>query len=118
MAFLERQLHIKQSQIPEAGKGLFTKEVIAKGTPIVEYKGKICKWKEVPVRKVINCYVYYINRNCVIDSLHYKKALARYANDANGLNKVKGLKNNSRFVIDNGRVFIVAKNILQLARKY
>jgi SET domain-containing protein len=38
----------------------------------------------------------------------YKKALARYANDAKGITKVKGLTNNSRYVKDNGRVFIVA----------
>ncbi|MDZ7649405.1 MAG: hypothetical protein U5K54_20855 [Cytophagales bacterium] len=33
--------------MPGAGKGLFTKVSILKGTRIVEYKGKIVTWKEV-----------------------------------------------------------------------
>ena len=109
MAILEKQLFIKRSQIPKAGKGLFTKQPIAKGAYIVEYKGKVCGWKDIPVKKAINTYVYYINRNHVIDALPYKKALARYANDANGFNKVKGLVNNCRFKVEDGRVFITAK---------
>jgi uncharacterized protein len=38
MALLEKQLFIKISIIPGAGKGLFTRKPIAKGTRIVEYK--------------------------------------------------------------------------------
>ncbi len=108
MALLERQLYIKRSQIPGAGKGLFTKQFIAKRTRIVEYKGKVSAWKDVPDRKVYNGYIYYINRNHVIDAMLYKKALARYANDAKGIKKVKGLTNNSRYIKDNGRVYIIA----------
>ncbi len=109
MALLEKQLFIKRSQIPKAGKGLFTKEPISKGSYIVEYKGKVCAWKDIPVKRNINTYVYYINRNHVIDALPNKKALARYANDANGVNKVERLVNNSRFIVEDGRVFIIAK---------
>src|SRR5690606_2925408 len=47
MALLEKQLFVKKSTIPNAGKGLFTKKAIAKGTRIVEYKGKISAWKDV-----------------------------------------------------------------------
>ncbi len=108
MALLEKQQFIKRSQIQGAGKGLFTKKSIAKGTRIVEYKGRVSAWNEVPGRKVYNGYIYYINRYHVIDAMLYKKALARYANDAKGITKVKGLTNNSRYVKDNGRVFIVA----------
>lgn len=108
MALLEKQLQVKRSQVPGAGKGLFTKQFIAKGSRIVEYKGKVSAWKEVPDRKVYNGYIYYINRYHVIDAMLYKKALARYANDAKGITKVKGLTNNSRYVQDNGRVYIVA----------
>ncbi|MEO9020503.1 MAG: SET domain-containing protein-lysine N-methyltransferase [Ginsengibacter sp.] len=112
MALLEKTLCIKRSKIPRAGEGLFTKQFIPKGTLIVEYKGRAKKWKEVLEGKVFNGYVYYINRNHVIDAMTFKKALARFANDAKGLTKVKGLSNNSIYVVQKYKVFIrAAKNI-------
>lgn len=108
MLLLEKQLFIKQSNISRAGKGLFTKQYIAKGTRIIEYKGRVTTWKEILENKAFNPYVYYINKNHVIDAKPYIKALARYANDARGLNKVKALVNNSKFVKEEGRVFIDA----------
>ena len=104
MTIDEKQLVIKRSTIPGSGKGLFTKTKISKGTRIVEYKGKITSWKDVKYSK--NNYIYYVNRNHVIDAEKNKKALARYANDARGLKKIKGLTNNSKFVKDGLRVFI------------
>ena len=47
MPLLEKQLVVKRSTLKGAGKGLFTKIDIIKDTKIVEYKGKITKWKEV-----------------------------------------------------------------------
>ena len=98
MALLEKHLYVKKSNIPEANKGLFTRTFMPRGTLLVEYKGRITTWKEVLNGKVFNAYVFYINRNHVIDCMTYKKALARFANDANGLNKIENLKNNSRFI--------------------
>jgi SET domain-containing protein len=109
MALLEKQLQIKKSTLPEAGKGLFTKKPISKGTRIVEYKGKITTWKEVQHDNGTNGYIYYIKRDHVIDARKHKKALGRYANDARGLKKVKGLANNSAYVEDDFRVYIEAK---------
>jgi len=43
MALLKKQLYIKKSGIPNAGKGLFTKKPIPKGTGIIEYTGKRTK---------------------------------------------------------------------------
>ena len=40
MALLEKHLFVKESTIPGAGKGLFTKVDIAKGSRVVEYKGR------------------------------------------------------------------------------
>ena len=112
MALLEKHLYVKRSNIPKAGKGLFTRQFIAKGTVIVEYKGRITTWKEVLNGKVFNGYVFYLNRGHVIDCMPYKKALARFANDANGLNKIKNLKNNSKFIIQQNKVYIqVVKDI-------
>lgn len=108
MAFLQKQLHTKRSQISGAGKGLFTKQFIAKGTRIIEYRGKITTWKNIIAGKTFNGYVFYINRNYVIDAMTYKKALARYANDASGLNRVKGVVNNTQYVPEGKRVYIDA----------
>ena len=108
MALLEKQLVIKRSTLTGAGKGLFTKKPIAKGTRIVEYKGKITTWKDVNDDNGKNGYIYYISRNHVIDAKPLSKTLGRYANDANGLKKLKLVKNNARYVVDNLRVYIEA----------
>lgn len=108
MIFPEKYLRIKKSLLPKAGKGLFTTHPIRKGTRIVEYKGKITTWKEIG-EDPDNPYIFYVKRNHVIDALPYKKAKARYANDARGLKKVKGLTNNAIYVEDGVRVFIEAK---------
>lgn len=108
MAFLEKQLYVKTSTLPNAGKGLFTKKFIPKGTRIVEYKGRTRSWKEVQKDEDESPYIYYVKRNFVIDALNDKKALARYANDARGLQRVKELNNNAEYVEEGVRVFIEA----------
>lgn len=108
MALLEKQLMVKKSTIPGAGKGLFTKKPIVKGTRIVEYKGKASTWKEVNHDEGNNGYIYYVSRHFVLDAQHDKTALARYANDARGIGRVKGISNNSHYVTEGNRVFIEA----------
>ncbi|HEX8356334.1 MAG TPA: SET domain-containing protein-lysine N-methyltransferase [Segetibacter sp.] len=107
MALLEKHLEVKESNIPGAGSGLFTREFIAKGTRIVEYKGKIRTWKEVQYDDG-NLYIFYVTRNHVIDGGNYKRSIARYINDAKGLTKIKGLTNNAEFVRDGLRIFVDA----------
>ena len=109
MALLEKQLVVKRSSISGAGKGLFTKKLIPKGTKIVEYKGRITSWKDADHRNGANGYIYYVKRYHVIDALPHKTALARYANDARGILKIKGLTNNSEYVEEGLRVYIVSK---------
>lgn len=112
MALLEKNLYVKKSTLPGAGKGLFTKVDIPKGKKIVEYKGKRTLWKSVKDDDGKNGYIFYINRNCVIDALPHKEALGRYANDALGLVRMDGVRNNSEYVVEGKRCFIVArKNI-------
>ena len=106
MAFLENQLLIKKSRLPGAGKGLFTKKFISKGSLITEYKGKITTWKEVRHDNGTNGYIYYVKRNHVIDAAPYKKGFARYANDARGMIRVKGLTNNAAY-IEQGLMVII-----------
>jgi uncharacterized protein len=109
MALLEKQLFVKRSTIPDSGKGLFTKKFIPKGTKIVEYKGRISTWAEVKDEDGKNGYIFYVNRNHVIDGKPYMSALARYANDARGLVKIKGLTNNCDYVIDGKKAYIESK---------
>ncbi|MFZ6010551.1 MAG: SET domain-containing protein [Bacteroidota bacterium] len=109
MALLEKQLFVKKSTLPNAGMGLFTKKLIPKGTRIVEYKGRISTWKDVKDEDGKNGYIFYVNRNHVIDALPYKKALARYANDARGLVKIKGVINNSDYITDGVKAYIESK---------
>lgn len=111
MALLEKHLFVEESTIPGAGKGLFTSIDIPKGTRIVEYKGRRTTWKDVK-NDSTNYYIYTINRNNVIDAQKTLSALARYANDARGLTRVKGLTNNCVYVNDDGRAYIESvKNI-------
>jgi SET domain-containing protein len=109
MVLLEDQLVVKRSTLPDAGKGLFTKKFIPKGAKIVEYKGKISRWRDVDHKNGENGYIYYINRNHVINAGNYKKQFARYANDARGLQKVKGIINNAEYAEDGLHVYIRAK---------
>jgi hypothetical protein len=113
MAFMEKNLLVKKSTIPGAGKGLFTNKFIAKGRRIAEYKGKVSVWKEVDHHNGLNAYIYYVNRNHVIDASKNKSNLARYANDAKGCEKGSKLTNNCIYVIDGLRVFLEAKKDIE-----
>jgi len=107
MALLEKYLVVKDSTIPGAGLGLFTTIDIEKGARIVEYKGRITVWKEVK-NDSTNMYLYTINPRHVIDARRTMKALARYANDAKGITRIKGITNNCVYVNDGLRAFIEA----------
>jgi len=109
MASFEKHLVVKKSTLPNAGKGLFTKVFIPKGEKIVEYKGKISAWKEVKNEDGKNGYIFYVKRYHVIDALPTPQHLARYANDAKGLSKVKGMRNNCDYVTDGLKAYIESK---------
>jgi hypothetical protein len=107
MALLEEFLEVKKSNLPNSGMGLFTKMFIPKGSLIVEYKGRRTTWKEVE-NDYKNGYIYFISNSNVIDAKTYKKALGRYANDASGLSRVKGINNNSVYEGHGDKIFIKA----------
>lgn len=109
MALLEKHLYVKKSLLLGTGKGLFTKAPIRKGTRIVEYKGEILTWKEVErLPDWRNGYVFYFNLRYVIDAWKTKKSVAHFANDAAGIIRVKGWKNNSEYQTEGKRCYIVA----------
>jgi hypothetical protein len=113
MPLLEKSLFIRKSNLPQAGKGLFTKIDISKSTRILEYKGKKRKWKEVKHLDGYNGYLMYITRNAVIDALHYKKTLGRYANDARGFSRIPKLRNNCEYVSEGDRCYLEAKRSIK-----
>src|ERR1700741_2859608 len=104
-------LLIKASQLPNSGKGLFTTTPIKKGTKIIEYKGEIIDWKEYERRVALDedGYLFFINKKLCIDAYPTPQHKARYANDAAGLTRVKGLTNNSNYEIFGDQCFIVSK---------
>lgn len=111
---MEDHLHIKPSLLPNAGKGLFTNRDIKKGELIVEYKGEIISWKECVERAQNDMYGYmfFINNKHCIDAYLTPEALARYANDAKGLSRIKGISNNAVYAIKDNKAWIQAtKNI-------
>ena len=103
-----KHLKVKKSTLPKAGKGLFTTKSLKKGTRIAEYRGRITTWKKAKAEEGDNAYIFYVNRNHVIDAKP-SRAKARYANDASGLQRIKGLTNNSEYVEDGVKVYIEAK---------
>ncbi len=109
MSLLKSKVEVKESNLPGAGKGLFAKELIPKGSRIVEYKGKITTWKEVNDDDGNNGYIYYVKRHHVIDASRHASSLARYANDARGLQRIKGITNNAAYVEDGLKVYIESK---------
>lgn len=110
----EEHLEVKASCIPNSGKGLFTKRAIKKGEFIVEYKGEIVSWKEC-IKRAENDqygYMFFINNKRCIDAYLTPEAIARYANDAKGISRIKGKTNNAVYAIHNNKAWIQAtKNI-------
>jgi uncharacterized protein len=108
-------LVIRNSQLPKAGKGLYTTKKIRKGTRIIEYRGEIITWKEYEkrVREDKDGYLFYVNKKRCIDAYSTPQYKARYANDAAGLSRVKGLQNNSTYQIFGNKCYIVAERDIE-----
>ena len=104
-------LIVKTSQIPNSGKGLFTTTAIKKGEQVIEYEGEIIDWAEYEKRVLEDKdgYLFFINKKRCIDAFATPQHKARFANDAAGLSRVKGLKNNCKYEVTKNRCFIVAE---------
>ena len=108
MTVSEKHLFIKKSHLPRSGKGLFTTIDIHKGDRIIEYKGRHQLWRDVKEQDGYNDYLLRLNRTMAINALPSVHAMGRYANDAAGLARVKGLRNNAEYLIYGNRCFIEA----------
>ncbi len=106
----EYMLQVKKSRLPNSGKGLFTDKLIKKDEIVVEYKGEIVTWAECEKRANNDGggYAFYITKKHCIDAFPTKDALGRYANDARGLARVEGIRNNSKYDVRSKRCYIVA----------
>ena len=89
-------VEIKQSLIPNAGNGLFAKHDIPKDTMIDYYYGKILDRKAWLELDGSDAYVMQLNRNTYIDAKEHK-CLVAFTNDARGLTRTPGLRNNCIF---------------------
>jgi hypothetical protein len=103
-------LIVKTSKLPNAGKGLFTTTAICKDAKIIEYRGEIIGNKEYSRRAQLQVdhYLFYVRTDRCIDAMHTPQYKARYANDATGFARIKGLKNNADYIIFGDKCFIVA----------
>ncbi len=108
MTYLDKHLYLKKSKIPQAGLGLFTRVNISKGTRITQYKGRIQPWKDVKDQDGYNAYLFRVNSRVTINALSYKKTFGRYANDAKGFQRVKGLRNNVDYETEGNRCYLDA----------
>lgn len=103
-------LIVKRSRLPGAGLGLFTTRAIREGSKIIEYRGEIIGYSEYRrrARHEQDQYLFYVRRDRCIDAMHTPQYKARYANDAEGIVRRRGVKNNSDYVIYDDQCFIVA----------
>ena len=102
-------LYIQDSQIPNAGKGLFTAIDIYPNEIISLFKGEILTDEEAQKRVSEGKDRYFINMldGSILDSMHVD-CFAKYANDAEAFSKLE-FKNNSKITLDDDdNVCIVA----------
>lgn len=107
-------VEIRPSSIPGAGLGLFAIADIPKGTIIDMYHGTRLTKKELEEGdSVESMYIMQINKNLYIDSSK-EKCIVAFTNDARGLNRTPGVRNNCYFALapDNKNMFMkTSKNI-------
>ncbi len=103
-------LIVKTSKLPGCGKGLFTTKAIRKDAKIIEYRGEIINYNEYRrrARNEVDQYLFFVRRDLSIDAMHTPQYKARYANDAAGLTRIKGFRNNSDYMIFGDKCFMVA----------
>lgn len=97
---LDEHLFVDLSTIPKAGLGLFSKKDFNVDDIICEFSGELIDESEVDRRNKKKSGDYFIDMggDITLDSYN-SDCLAKYANDADGPNKVTGLTNNSEIVV-------------------
>lgn len=93
-------LYIQDSQLENAGKGLFTAIDIYPNEIISLFKGEILTDEEVQKRNAEgnNRYFIIMLNGSIMDAMHVD-CFAKYANDAQAFSKLE-FKNNSKISLD------------------
>ena len=93
-------LYIQNSQITNAGKGLFSAIDIYKDEIISFFKGEILTEIEAEKRAQLGNDKYFMNMldGSILDAMH-SECFAKYANDAEAFSKLE-FKNNSKITLD------------------
>lgn len=83
-------LQVKESQIPNSGRGLFLLTERKQGELIALFRGEVLSYEAAEQRALKNEDGYFINMSngTILDSMHVE-CFAKYANDAHGLGKTK-----------------------------
>jgi uncharacterized protein len=107
-------LYITNSQIPNAGLGLYTAIPIAKNEIISLFRGEIISLDEANIRadKGHNKYFIEMLDGNIMDSMHVK-CFAKYANDSKGLVKTEFKLNSIISLDDNNNICLIAKRDIQ-----
>ena len=102
-------LYVETSQLPNAGKGLYTSIDIFKGEVIALFKGKRLSEKAAASLAKQNKDGYFINMldGSILDS-RLVHCYAKYANDSQGLGKTKFLYNAEISLDDDEHVCLIA----------
>lgn len=113
--FLEKQLVVKSSGIPGAGKGLFTTIAIEKETVITEFSGEKISHTIGAARSIMNesHSLLYLNQKYFVDSYADKSCMATFINDAIGEVRINGIDNNTTIHRANGRIYVIALRDIQ-----
>ena len=113
-------LYLKKSLIPGAGKGLFVKKEFKRGDIVCEYEGEVVPWSVCEKRAEAGHegYAFFITKNRCVDAYFTPEAMGRYANDAKGIGRIEGLRNNAQYEIKTRqgekKVFIVATRTIKV----
>ena len=102
-------LEIKESKIKNAGHGLFTNSNINEGELICEFTGTLIKNDLVEKLNENKRMAYLIewDDEYTLDVEH-SDCLAKFANDAEGYKKIKGLSNNSEIAWYEDKLYLKA----------
>lgn len=88
------KIEVRPSSLPNSGRGLFAEQDIKKGEPIVMITGPV--YTEEELATIVEDE-YILEDVCGTKYIDVEGP-ARYANDAEGITRVPGKKNNSAFL--------------------
>jgi uncharacterized protein len=102
-------LYIRESQLPNAGKGLYTAVALFREEEITLFKGDILTQKQIDDRVLTDDDKYFIAmlNGKIMDCMH-TECFAKYANDASGYTSAV-FSNNAKIIInDQNEVCLMA----------